>query len=572
LAEARAHAFAARARDPDRAAEGAALDPLLRGMADDNEEHVDAHHAQTRVSRRAEDMMLQRLDDLEHDALAHEPVPEDKAEGKARPWRSALRNLPVLLVMVGMLVVVLLGKSRLHVPEPLQAVHGVTSAEPYFLPLEADSVDYLFVLATAAPWYGFSPPGSEVGGGSGGGGHRRRRSLLMSGGGEAAAAAGEEVLKAGEVLQRAWAAVGNDPRAAEADEAWRSAALAALRAGKRAGEAQRRAVRRKGGSVGAVAAALSHVLELDGGAPEAAAGHPLSSTSRRRLTAAAPAAATGQTQPMPRLVVQLVEKLAAPPPPLPAASKNKSTTATVPDDSTALATTLPTLVIGPQGYGFAPVAPPQYCALKQGAANRCTLSFTNARAGAGAKPGSPLFLALSLDNPGATAVELHAREVGWLGRAKIWFALAILVVMLVGIATEKVHRVWCAVLASFAMLGLLIWLDMAPDLSTVVSWMDESTICLLFGMMLIIGKLAQTGAFEVVTASTLQLARGNMAVLTIALLSVTALVSAFLDNVTTILLVGPMTISLVKSMGQDPRPMFIAQVLASNIGGAATLV
>jgi Na+/H+ antiporter NhaD/arsenite permease-like protein len=74
------------------------------------------------------------------------------------------------------------------------------------------------------------------------------------------------------------------------------------------------------------------------------------------------------------------------------------------------------------------------------------------------------------------------------------------------------------------------------------------------------------------TAGTLRLARGSMALLTVLLLTVTAFVSAFLDNVTTILLMGPITISLLKTMNADPRPLLVAQVLASNIGGAATLV
>jgi len=74
------------------------------------------------------------------------------------------------------------------------------------------------------------------------------------------------------------------------------------------------------------------------------------------------------------------------------------------------------------------------------------------------------------------------------------------------------------------------------------------------------------------TAGTLRLAGGSMALLTVLLLTVTAVVSAFLDNVTTILLMGPITISLLKTMNADPRPLLVAQVLASNIGGAASLV
>jgi hypothetical protein len=70
----------------------------------------------------------QRLDDLEHNHLVHAAKP-------ISPTKALLRNLWVLLLCAGVLIIVLLGKSRLHVPEPLEHVHAVNSAEPYFVPL-----------------------------------------------------------------------------------------------------------------------------------------------------------------------------------------------------------------------------------------------------------------------------------------------------------------------------------------------------------------------------------------------------------------------------------------------------
>ncbi len=62
---------------------------------------------------------------------------------------------------------------------------------------------------------------------------------------------------------------------------------------------------------------------------------------------------------------------------------------------------------------------------------------------------------------------VHESEIGWLGPAKNWIALVILLFMLIGIASEKVHRMWCAFIAAGFMMGLLLWMDMAPDLGTV---------------------------------------------------------------------------------------------------------
>jgi len=444
------------------------------------------HH--TRVSARAEDMFAQRLEDLKAGQLAHKPVEADAAGGAARPWRSALRNLPVLLAMAGALAVVLVGTSRLRVPEDLSTVHGVTSAEPYFMPLGSARVDYLYVLATAAPWYGFLPPGAEgAAGGGGGGAHRRRRRrqralLAAEGGGgrdaAARAAAADAVDAAGDALYRAWESVGWDRAAAERDDGWRLVARAALGAGSRAMEVGLRGGGRRGGGAlrrAIESASLSPPLaepEEEEGAPSPPALAP--SRRRRRLAAAADAASPPSALP-PRLILQLVEKDVKPP-------AEALLAGISPQD-------LPTAVLGVRAYGFSPVGSAQYCQLKDGDASKCHLSFASAAAGAAARPGSPLFFSVSLDQPGTTAVDLHVRELGWLGRAKNWIALSILVAMLLAIASEKVHRMWCAVVASFCMLGLLLWIDMAPDLATVMTWLDESTLGLLFGMMLIVGKV-----------------------------------------------------------------------------------
>jgi Na+/H+ antiporter NhaD/arsenite permease-like protein len=109
-------------------------------------------------------------------------------------------------------------------------------------------------------------------------------------------------------------------------------------------------------------------------------------------------------------------------------------------------------------------------------------------------------------------------ELGGLGPAKNWLALSILGLVLLGIASERIHRVWCALIGCSFMLSLLLWMDMAPSLALVVTWLDESTLALLFGMMVIVGRLKDTGMFEVLSAWTVRLCKGRMWVLTVTLL------------------------------------------------------
>jgi Na+/H+ antiporter NhaD/arsenite permease-like protein len=104
------------------------------------------------------------------------------------------------------------------------------------------------------------------------------------------------------------------------------------------------------------------------------------------------------------------------------------------------------------------------------------------------------------------------------------------------------------------------------------SWLDSSTLGLLFGMMIIVGQLQRTGLFEVLCACALRACRGRMWALTLMILYLTGFVSAFLDNVTTMLLMGPISVSTMAACGRDPAPLLIAQALFSNIGGTATMV
>jgi Na+/H+ antiporter NhaD/arsenite permease-like protein len=102
--------------------------------------------------------------------------------------------------------------------------------------------------------------------------------------------------------------------------------------------------------------------------------------------------------------------------------------------------------------------------------------------------------------------------------------------------------------------------------------MEWSTLGLLFGMMLIVGELSHTGIFEWLSVRLLVASKGSYNRLMALLCLLTAVASAFLDNVTTMLLVAPVTIDMCNILNVDPRPYLIGEVILSNVGGTATLI
>jgi Na+/H+ antiporter NhaD/arsenite permease-like protein len=152
-----------------------------------------------------------------------------------------------------------------------------------------------------------------------------------------------------------------------------------------------------------------------------------------------------------------------------------------------------------------------------------------------------------------------------------WFALAVFVAMYVLLATERVHRVVAALGAAAIVLvtGLVSTDDAFFSRETGVAW---DVLALLLGMMVIVGVMRPTGVFEYLAIWSLQRGRGRPYVVVVLLLAVTAVVSAFLDNVTTVVLIAPVTVLVCQRLGVRPVPVLIAQALASNIGGTATLI
>ncbi|MGA8114780.1 MAG: ArsB/NhaD family transporter [Actinocatenispora sp.] len=152
-----------------------------------------------------------------------------------------------------------------------------------------------------------------------------------------------------------------------------------------------------------------------------------------------------------------------------------------------------------------------------------------------------------------------------------WLAVAVFVVVYVLIATEWVHRVAAALGGGAAM--LLIGAT-GPDHAffSPESGIDWNVIFLLVGMMLLVSVIRRTGAFEYLATWATKRARGRPMAVMIILVLVTAVASALLDNVTTVLLVAPVTLLVCDRLEVPVAPFLIAEALASNIGGTATLV
>ena len=152
-----------------------------------------------------------------------------------------------------------------------------------------------------------------------------------------------------------------------------------------------------------------------------------------------------------------------------------------------------------------------------------------------------------------------------------WVAVAIFVGAYVLIATERVHRVAASLGGAAIILGLGVTSSQDAFYSSETG-VDWDVIFLLLGMMLVVGVLKRTGVFEYMAIRAAKLAGGQPYRVMVLLVLVTAGASALLDNVTTVLLVVPVTLLVCERLGLHPLPFLMAEALASNIGGAATLV
>ncbi|MCL7367219.1 MULTISPECIES: ArsB/NhaD family transporter [Streptomyces] len=152
-----------------------------------------------------------------------------------------------------------------------------------------------------------------------------------------------------------------------------------------------------------------------------------------------------------------------------------------------------------------------------------------------------------------------------------WMAVAVFTVVFVLIATEWVNRVAAALGGAVVML-LIGATDAEHAFFSEHAGIDWNVIFLLLGMMLIVAVLKRTGIFEFIAIWAARKAHGRPYRLMVLLIVATGVLSPWLDNVTTVLLIVPVTISVCRRLGVPVVPYLIAEVMACNIGGAATLI
>jgi Na+/H+ antiporter NhaD/arsenite permease-like protein len=146
-------------------------------------------------------------------------------------------------------------------------------------------------------------------------------------------------------------------------------------------------------------------------------------------------------------------------------------------------------------------------------------------------------------------------------------AVALFVVALAVIATERVDRTKVALLGA-----TLVLLTQTLEQERAIESVDFNTIGLLAGMMLMVRLTEATGVYTWLAIRAGQLSRGRPLAVVLALSATTAVLSAFLDNVTTMLLIVPITFLLADALDVDPVPLVIVEIITSNIGGTATLI
>ncbi len=153
------------------------------------------------------------------------------------------------------------------------------------------------------------------------------------------------------------------------------------------------------------------------------------------------------------------------------------------------------------------------------------------------------------------------------------FIISILTFVLtyVGIFLERVHRSIFAIFGAVLMVSFGTWMSFY-DMHDAVLSIDFDTIMLLFGMMIVVALFKETGFFQYLAIRAAKLAKGRPWLLLVYLGLVTSLVSMVLDNVTTIIIIVPVTVSLADILGISPFPFLMSEVLLSNIGGVATLI
>ena len=159
-----------------------------------------------------------------------------------------------------------------------------------------------------------------------------------------------------------------------------------------------------------------------------------------------------------------------------------------------------------------------------------------------------------------------------------WVASLSFVLILVLIALERLHKTTAALLGASLVLGIsFVGGALNPDLfifdfEIALGYVDFDVIFLVMGMMIVIAVIEETGIFQWMAYQAYRLSQGKLWLMVTILIIITAVASALLDNVTTMLLMAPITIQIALTLGINPLALLMPEVLASNVGGISTLI
>lgn len=192
--------------------------------------------------------------------------------------------------------------------------------------------------------------------------------------------------------------------------------------------------------------------------------------------------------------------------------------------------------------------------------------------GATARAGEALAFHVRTDSKDPLSVLAQPIQIGEIGKYRIILAGVLFLCTFAGIISEVIHRCYTTFIGAFLALGLVAWTHEVPEIPTVVAMIDVGTLMLLFAMMVNVHLLSLTGFFQWISIRMVELAGGSVVILFFLLTNMTGVLSAFLDNVTCVLLIGPVTIKLCEQMGINPVPFYLTETIAATIGGTATLI
>ena len=158
-------------------------------------------------------------------------------------------------------------------------------------------------------------------------------------------------------------------------------------------------------------------------------------------------------------------------------------------------------------------------------------------------------------------------------------SIVVFVVVMALVVSEKIHRAVAALAGAVVLLIVSSLsaintgtLEIFPSFDAALESIDFNTLAVLCGMMMFVGVVKLSGLFEFVAIKSAKLCKGDPWKIMVVFAIITAVFSAFLDNVTTILLIGPMTIMLCRTLKIDATPFLMVEILSSNVGGTATLI